>query len=174
MLAELAEHGYARLTVEGVAVRARTGKASIYRRWPARADLVREAIAFVLDSAIEPPDTGGFRDDVLRLCLDVAELLAGVTGEVMRGLVGDGRRDLDRTDEVRRLVLGLGMNAMRDVTGRAVARGEIGSESITPNRLSAGPTLIYAHFLFGAKAPAEELVTQLVDEVIIPLFRAGS
>lgn len=119
---------------------ARTGKASIYRRRPTRADPVREANAFVLDSAIEPPDTGGFRDDVLRLCLGAP--LAGVTGEVMRGLVGDGPRDLDPTDEVRRLVLGLGMNAMRDVTGRAVARGEIGSESITPNRLSAGPTLI--------------------------------
>ncbi|WP_153263591.1 hypothetical protein [Nonomuraea phyllanthi] len=36
------------------------------------------------------------------------------------------------------------------------------------------PALIYAPFLSGATVPAEELVTQLVDEVILPLFRGGS
>src|SRR5262249_55546407 len=37
---ELAEIGYAAFTIESVAARAHTGKASIYRRWPTKQDLV--------------------------------------------------------------------------------------------------------------------------------------
>ena len=44
VLEELAEHGYADLTMESVAARARTGKTSIYRRWRTKRDLVLDAL----------------------------------------------------------------------------------------------------------------------------------
>lgn len=43
VFAELSEVGYAAFTIESVAARAQTGKASIYRRWPTKQDLVLTA-----------------------------------------------------------------------------------------------------------------------------------
>src|SRR5215467_4565735 len=63
---ELAEYGYGGITMEGVANRAHTGKAALYRRWSSKDDLIVDA----LDSELsikrdEPPDTGSVRDDML-------------------------------------------------------------------------------------------------------------
>ena len=66
--AELTEVGYTAFCVEGVAARARTGKASIYRRWPSKNELILDALCAHLptpqqcgmDMAIErssPPPT---------------------------------------------------------------------------------------------------------------------
>jgi AcrR family transcriptional regulator len=58
--------GYANLTMEGVATRAGTGKAVLYRRWPNRAALVLAAMRRrVGPLASQVPDTGDLRQDVL-------------------------------------------------------------------------------------------------------------
>src|SRR5713226_929127 len=61
----LAEVGYARLTMDQVAARARAGKASVYLRWPNKVALVAEAIQY--RSAVVPdvPDTGSLHADML-------------------------------------------------------------------------------------------------------------
>src|SRR5436305_6813839 len=51
--AELSEVGYTTFSVEAVAARARTGKASIYRRWPTKQELVMEALIAVLPTPAE-------------------------------------------------------------------------------------------------------------------------
>ncbi|MDT4905972.1 MAG: hypothetical protein QOH52_3988, partial [Pseudonocardiales bacterium] len=49
--AELTEVGYTAFSVEAVAARARTGKASIYRRWPTKQELVLDALLVTLPTA---------------------------------------------------------------------------------------------------------------------------
>ena len=51
--AELSEVGYRAFSVEGVASRARTGKASIYRRWPTRRELMLDAVCLYLPTPQE-------------------------------------------------------------------------------------------------------------------------
>ena len=48
---ELTEAGYTAFSVESVATRARTGKASIYRRWPTKPELVMDAMCAALPTA---------------------------------------------------------------------------------------------------------------------------
>ena len=63
---ELAEVGYARLTMEGIAARADTGKQVLYRRWRNRAELVIDALRHETGSIADHiPDTGNLRSDVL-------------------------------------------------------------------------------------------------------------
>ena len=76
-LAELAEVGYARLTMERVAEQAKASKASLYRRWPSRMELAVEAVYRALPDPTSPPDTGSLRGDVLATLRANAELLAG-------------------------------------------------------------------------------------------------
>src|ERR1700730_8016991 len=53
-LAEMAEVGYGRLTMEGIAARAHTGKAALYRRWASKHDLVHAALVFAVPPVPEP------------------------------------------------------------------------------------------------------------------------
>lgn len=60
----LQQVGYQRLTMEGVAKRAGVGKATIYRWWASKLDLVLEAAAPHLEIGLVP-DTGSTRGDLL-------------------------------------------------------------------------------------------------------------
>ncbi|MWB98958.1 TetR/AcrR family transcriptional regulator [Agromyces seonyuensis] len=63
----LAETGYDRMTVDMVATRAKAGKATLYRRWPSKAELVIDAVAClkVGDRDAPLPDTGSLREDLV-------------------------------------------------------------------------------------------------------------
>lgn len=62
----LAQHGLEGLSMEAVAARAGVGKATIYRRWPSRKEMVAAALRS-LTTDIEIPDTGSVRDDLIAL-----------------------------------------------------------------------------------------------------------
>ena len=66
----LAEVGYDGMTMDMVAVRAKAGKATVYRRWATKADMVLEAVARMKREQVDLdnlPDTGNLRDDLLAL-----------------------------------------------------------------------------------------------------------
>src|SRR5215510_10510584 len=65
VLDQLQAVGYVGLTMEGVAARAHTGKAALYRRWPRKEDLVVDALEHTLPSPTDLPDHGEVRDDLL-------------------------------------------------------------------------------------------------------------
>src|SRR5882757_7053536 len=58
---ELQENGYLGLTMDKIAARARTGKATLYRRWPSKVELVADALQHSLPVFEPPPDTGRLR-----------------------------------------------------------------------------------------------------------------
>ena len=63
----LQQHGYDRLTVEAVATEAKASKATMYRRWPSKADLVLAAFIQGTRESAVPPDTGSLRGDLLAI-----------------------------------------------------------------------------------------------------------
>ena len=64
-LTELAEVGYANLTMERVAARAKASKASVYSRWPSRIELVMDVFYHLMPDPAVPADTGTLRGDLL-------------------------------------------------------------------------------------------------------------
>lgn len=77
----VAEAGYPKTTIEGIAARAGVGKQTIYRWWPSKADVLLEAFLDLGEQAArqaghvpyEIPDTGDLAADlkaVLRLTVD--------------------------------------------------------------------------------------------------------
>nr|MDT0665880.1 helix-turn-helix domain-containing protein [Micromonospora sp. DSM 115978] len=73
----LAEHGFAALTMDLVAARARAGKATLYRRWSGKLDLVADAVAQLGAAPATDPDTGSLRGDVLAQLRELARSLTG-------------------------------------------------------------------------------------------------
>jgi AcrR family transcriptional regulator len=171
VLDELAEVGYARLTMERVAERARAGKASIYRRWPSRVELVMDAVYHVLPDPSSAPDTGTLRGDVLVVLRETGRLLSGPAGEALRGLLSEALADETRAAVFRRRSHGLGRRMMQEVARRAVERGEIDARAVTPRRLDVGQALLRQHFLFAGPPIPDDLVVEIVDEVVVPLLK---
>jgi AcrR family transcriptional regulator len=172
-LDELAERGYAKLTMERVAERARASKASLYRRWPTRIELAMDAVYHALPDPAAPPDTGTLRGDLLASLRASAEALAGPAGEAMRGLISDVLRDPATTRQVRQHSQGTGRKVMQEITRRAAERGEIDASVLTPRRLETGQALLRTHFLFNGVPIPDEVIVEIVDEVVLPLFGAA-
>ena len=75
---QLGESGYGALRFEDVAKRAGVNKTSLYRRWPTKADLVRDMLLRLdhktTHSAVPPPNTGSFRTDLRRMLENKAKM----------------------------------------------------------------------------------------------------
>src|SRR5918911_3967499 len=63
----LAEVGYGSLTMDAVAARAGVGKATIYRRWRTKQDLVVDTISDLTRTEASTPDTGSLEGDLRAL-----------------------------------------------------------------------------------------------------------
>jgi AcrR family transcriptional regulator len=173
-LAELAEVGYSRLAMERIAARAGASKVSLYRRWPGRAELVVAALQHqAMHQDIEPvpaPDTGSLRDDVLTLLRRAAILLDGVFGAAVRGLMAETLTDPSRTASLRPSMFVARDALMREVLERAAARGDIRPAVITPQLVGLAPALVDHHFLMHGAPIPDDVLTGIVDNVLLPLL----
>ena len=121
----LAEVGYGALTMEGVRTRAGVGKATIYRRWHSKEELVRDAIVFLHDE-FDTPDTGSLRGDYDALAAVVrASASRGGAATLMPRLLGEAVNDRELFAIFRANLVEPRRAALRTVLERAVARGEI-------------------------------------------------
>ena len=85
--AELAETGYARMSMEAVARRAGVGKAALYRRWSSKEEMLTELIRQAVEDTLPPmPSTGALRTDLRAL---LGTLRSQLANPVVRG-VGPG------------------------------------------------------------------------------------
>jgi AcrR family transcriptional regulator len=121
----MAEQGVRDLRMDAVAERARVGKATIYRRYRSKDELVTAAVASLV-SEITIPDTGSTRRDLRDLMRSAAEVYGGsVEAGVMPGLVDAMSRDDHLARAVREGFLAQRRAALRAVLERGVERGDL-------------------------------------------------
>lgn len=168
--AEIAESGYAALTMDRVAERARTSKASLYRRWPGRAALVLDAAYDAMPGPDAVPDTGSLRLDVLTVMREGARQMDGVVGRAMRGVLGEAMLNPKVAAEVREFARGNATRMMREIVSRAVKRGECDPALVTDFTIDAGPALLRQRFIFSDGPIGDDFLVGIVDQVVLPLF----
>ncbi|WP_078893520.1 TetR/AcrR family transcriptional regulator [Streptomyces sp. CT34] len=168
-LEELSETGYAALTMERVATRARTGKAALYRRWSNRAELVMDACksAGVLEFSL--PDTGALRTDVITLLQQIAAKMASPFGGILRGLLTEMTRDPDFATVVRERVQTVGPATLGVILERALERGEIEPWILESRRATVATDLLRNQFLLFGAPIEDEVITEIVDDIYLPL-----
>lgn len=168
VMEELAEVGYPALSIERVAERARTGKASIYRRWPTRLELVLDAIDHVMPRLDDVPDTGSIRDDLLVVLRRIAGVMGSRAGAAARACVDGTDDELARA--VRERLLPPRKAMMLSILERAADRGEIRPEAVTQRVAETGPMLLHGELLQRG-AITDDAVVEIVDDVLMPLLR---
>lgn len=124
----LAEYGYERMTTDMVAARARASKATLYRRWPSKAELVVEAVQS-LDDGVERTlrDTGSLEGDLAALIRAPDDASAWKL-QIMAGLLSMLPRNPDLARVVRRRLVEPHITIMRELLERARSRGEIAAD----------------------------------------------
>jgi AcrR family transcriptional regulator len=167
---ELVEAGFARLTMESVAARAKTGVAVLYRRWPNKDDLVLAAIKhYGLTHPVEIPDTGSLRDDMIALLTAASSArvsFVAIITAAFSGLLGSTGLT---PAEVREKIMADRPLWSNKVFARARERGEIDLDRIPPAVLTMPFDLMRHDMLMTYKPIPPERVLEIVDDLFMPL-----
>jgi AcrR family transcriptional regulator len=174
---QLIEAGYERFTIDAVAARSSSARSVLYRRWPSRLELLKAVIRHRGSvDAIQTPDTGTLRGDVLAILTEFNDRRSGIIGLIAARLGAYFDEAGGSPHELRALFLPDGPTAMETIVGRAVARGELAT---TPRaRIVALPADLLRHELFMTMTAATpETILGIVDDIFLPLamnFGKGS
>ncbi|MGV9709550.1 TetR/AcrR family transcriptional regulator [Gordonia sp. NPDC003424] len=169
VLAELSESGYSAMTFEGVAARAGTSKAVLYRRWATKGEMVIAA----LSDSIRPfaaPDTGSLHGDLVATLKLLRSHITLIKRRTVLGLLTD--LDTDVVTDVQDLLMTRSREILGPAINRARVRGELTDDAV-PERLVSLPFDLSRHdLLFGGSLP-DTRIEEIVGDVVLPVWTVG-
>jgi AcrR family transcriptional regulator len=175
VFAELAAVGYAGFTVEAVAARAKTGKASIYRRWGTKQDLVVDAFLArfggpgdILEELRSEPGATT-RELLVRLATRICEA-SDAAGEVMRAVACEATRDPELAAAVDQKVHGPKRAAFVELLRRGVERGEVRPDAACSLYADILPAMLTYRMVLNNQPVTEQDAVTIVDHVVLPLI----
>jgi AcrR family transcriptional regulator len=161
-----AEVGLESLTIEGVAARAGVGKATIYRRYPCKVDLVVAAARCFTQGPVLPPDTGSTRGDLRELVDGLIEILTTTPlGRVLPILVAARTRVAELDRAYADIVAEKRARSMI-VVRRAIERGDLRPDVDPELVIDSYVSPIFYRFLITNAALDEEFAASLVDATL--------
>ena len=172
----LADVGYDRLTMDAVALRAKASKATLYRRWNGKVSLVIDALHH--DHQHETPGCRRrHRLAARRPASSPSAASGGLTDkpevDAFGAILTAITRDAEFAEAFRREVLGPKLAASKALFERAKERGEIRAD-VDLELLAPALAGIVLHRLFlVGEAPTEDLVTSVIDQIILPAATAA-
>ena len=169
---ELQEVGYSGLTYDGVAARAGTSKPVLYRRWPAKADLVVAAMHHAgLFGRRELPDTGSLREDVLTSLRNFNASRADFITAISVYMANIASDTGVSPAEMRDRLLGDRAGSGTVLMDRAVARGEIPERDRSAGLVTMPFDLFRHDLLLTLQRVPEARILEIVDDLWLPLLR---
>jgi AcrR family transcriptional regulator len=167
---ELVEAGFARLTMESVAARAKTGVAVLYRRWPHKNDLVLAAIRhYGTTHPVAVPDTGSLRGDMIALLGNVSSARVGFFAGVSAAFSGLLASAGLSPAQVRERLIADRPLWPGPIYARAHQRGEIDLDRIPPAVLTMPIDLMRHDMLMTYQPIPPERILAIVDDLFMPL-----
>ena len=174
-LAVLAEHGYDGMTIDIVAARAGSARATVYRRWATKDDLVLAAVARMSRDDVnleDVPDTGTLRGDIVAMMLPLSDSEQQVRIQAMAALLALSRTDDRLAEAATGAGIGPWIEVNRILIKRAVDRGEFPPPSDLDTLAQLIPMMCVSRAI-QQQPITPEFSLALVDGVIIPALRGG-
>ena len=167
----LAETGYDGMTIDMVAARAKAGKATLYRRWPSKAELVVDAVACMKRGDIDLanlPDTGTLRGDLVAMIKPHAIEDGERKLQIMAGLMSMLSRDPGLAEAVNAAIVEPRAAVNRILMRRAADRGEISADCDIETLALITPSMAAYRVLVLKKPVNREFLISLIDGVLLP------
>ena len=170
-LDELGEVGYGALTIESVARRAGVGKATVYRHWDGKLDLVTDSLV-TLKSVMHPPEGGTVRERVLALLSALATAMGDSRwSSCLPAMISAAARD----DALRRFhhsFTSERRKVLADLVQEGIAAGEVepDADPILVADLLVGP-IFYRRLMTAESYPPNEI--ELIVDAVLPVRAAG-
>ncbi|MDN0193792.1 TetR/AcrR family transcriptional regulator [Streptomyces sp. S.PNR 29] len=171
----LREVGYDALTMDAVAARTRSSKATLYRQWGGKAELVVKAMRHQKRGGVADIDTGSLRGDLHALVAQEDDCTMEQNSALMRALAMAAHTNPDLRQAFKELLVEPEMEEFQRVLRRAVERGEVRADN---------PALDYiVHMLVGAFAtrtliddlpPTRAFLIAYTDAVVLPALGVPS
>jgi AcrR family transcriptional regulator len=170
---ELAERGYADLTVEGVAERSGVHKTTLYRRWGSAEGLVAAALLMGTEEEWQPPDTGTLLGDLTEIGAELVhfftepKLLALPTASILSAFLSEKAAEALRTFYVDR------HERSAVVVRRAIERGEApaGTDEVEVIRVACAPIF---YRLFISREPIDRSIAEAAARAAAAAASAGA
>jgi AcrR family transcriptional regulator len=167
----LMEVGYDRLSIDALAERARAGKATIYRHWSGKAQIVAEAVRRLKVGAVDVPiDTGSLRGDLLGEMNQVCLTMDSEDAAIISGVLSAMRTDPELAHLIRTQVLDSKRGKFDGIIERAVRRGELPAGSTADLVEEVIPALVVNRLVIQGESLGDEFATHVVDDIVLPLL----
>ena len=167
----LAETGYEALRLDAVASRAKASKATLYRHWPGKAELVVDAIrCYEQDDVTDEVDTGSLRGDVLATLVAMRDVMSGEMGQIMAGLVAALQKDPELARVVQTSMLEDKQQVTRRMLDRAITRGELPADTDPTVFPEVAPAILFMRIFLNAESIDDAYLIHLTDDILIPLM----
>jgi len=163
----LQEHGYERLTVDAVASEARASKATVYRRWPSKAELVLAAFIEGIRQVAVAPETGTLRGDLLQLgesCCAQGYQHAST----IRAVLVEVSHHPALSDALQHQFLDQRRALIQHILQQAVDRGEIVEAALPDELWDLMPNYLIFRTIAPGRPPNRDTVRLLVDDFMLP------
>ncbi|MFI9121574.1 TetR/AcrR family transcriptional regulator [Streptomyces bikiniensis] len=158
----LREVGYDALTMDAVAARTHSSKATLYRQWGSKPELVARALRANKPADLSEIDTGSLRGDFREMLERTDDCQMEKDSALMRGLAHAVHDNPDLHRALRELLIEPEMNGFEEVLRRAVRRGEVDA---------ANPALkLVPHMLIGAFVARPLIEDQPVDHAFLGTY----
>ncbi len=167
----LAEAGYGGMTMDMVAIRAKAGKATVYRRWRSKADLILDAVGRMKRRQVDfahLPDTGTLRGDLLALFKPQSSAEGERKIRIMAGLASLLAQQQSLADAANAVMVEPWAQAHYALMQRALDRGEIPRTSDIATTSQVLPSMAAYRALVQRKEFDRVFLLSLVDGVILP------
>lgn len=143
----LAERGYAGFSIEEVARRAGSGKPTIYRWWPTKADLFIDVYSAEKSAALVPPETGALWSDLVAYTRALWAFWRDTpSGSTFRALIAEAQASESALIALRDKFLPERLRDVRRMFEAAAGRGEVRAEAV-PHLLTLYIGFNWAHLL---------------------------
>lgn len=167
----LAETGYDGMTIDMVATRAKAGKATLYRRWPSKADLVLDAVVCMKSRDIDLdalPDTGTLRGDLMAMIKTPSIRESERKLKVMAGIASMIARSPELAAAAQNALVEPRASINRIFFRRAIERGEIPADADVEQLCMISPAMVAYRVLMLGKPVDREFLVSTIDKIILP------
>ncbi|MEV8548155.1 TetR/AcrR family transcriptional regulator [Streptomyces sp. NPDC051572] len=165
----LREVGYDALTMDAVAARTRCSKATLYRQWTGKPELVANALRHDKAVNLAGIDTGSLRGDFHAMVAQMDEGRLGKDVALMHGLIHAVQANPDLLQALRELLVDPEISGLDTFLRRAVKRGELAADTpasaYVPHMLVG---VLIAHSLIESRPVNQALLVSYLDAVVLP------